>query len=50
MIALFTVFVLVVLLLLEGPKLRTGLLSLMSPARAQRHSRVAAEVSRSVSG
>jgi predicted PurR-regulated permease PerM len=50
MIALFTIFVLVILLLLEGPKLRTGLLSLISPARAERCSRVATEVSRSVSG
>ena len=33
-IELLTIFVLVVLLLIEGPKLRTGLLGLMSPARA----------------
>jgi len=48
--ALATIFVLVLLLLLEGPKLRAGLLNLMSPARAERYSRVAHEVSRSVSG
>ena len=48
--ALATIFVLVVLLLLEGPKLRSGLLSLMSPARADRVSRVARDVNRSVSG
>jgi len=49
-IALVTIFVLVLLLLLEGSKLRTGLLGLMSPARAVRYSRVAREVSRSVTG
>ncbi len=49
-IALLTIFVLVLLLLLEGPKMRTGLLGLMSPARAERYSRVAHEVSRSVTG
>jgi predicted PurR-regulated permease PerM len=49
-IALVTIFVLVLLLLLEGSKLRTGLLGLMSPARAARYSRVAREVSRSVTG
>jgi predicted PurR-regulated permease PerM len=50
MIALFTIFVLVILLLLEGPKLRAALLNVMSPARAKRYSRMATEVSRSVSG
>jgi predicted PurR-regulated permease PerM len=49
-IALLTIFVLVVLLLLEGPKIRNGLLGLMSPGRATRYSRVATEVNRSVSG
>ncbi len=47
---LFTIFVLVVLLLLEGPKLRRGLLGLMVPARAARYSDVAREVNRSVTG
>jgi predicted PurR-regulated permease PerM len=50
MIALLTIFVLVVLLLIEGPKIRNGLLGLMSPERATRYSRIAAEVNRSVSG
>lgn len=50
LVALVTIFVLVLLLLLEGSKLRTGLLGLMSPARAERYSRVAREVSRSVTG
>ena len=49
-IALGTIFVLVLLLLLEATKLRLGLLGLMSPARAERYSRVAREVSRSVIG
>ena len=47
---LFTIFVLVVLLMLEGPKLRSGLLGLMTPARAERFSDVAGEVNRSVTG
>ncbi len=50
LIALLTIFILVLLLLLEGPKLRTGVLSLMSPARAERYSQVAREVNRSVTG
>ena len=50
LVAVFAIFMLVVLLLLEGPTLRHGVLSLMSPARARRVSRVAGEVSRSVTG
>ncbi len=49
-IALLTIFVLVVLLLLEGPKMRAGVLGMMSPDRAQRYSQVAREVNRSVTG
>jgi predicted PurR-regulated permease PerM len=49
-VALATIFVLVLLLLLEGPKMRTGLLNLMSPQRADRYSRMAKEVNRSVTG
>jgi predicted PurR-regulated permease PerM len=49
-IALLTIFALVLLLLIEGPKLRAGLLGLMEPARAERYSRVAREVNRSVIG
>jgi len=49
-IALLTIFVLVVLLLMEGPKLRTGLLGLMAPERASRYRRIAAVVNRSVTG
>ena len=50
LIALLTIFVLVLLLLLEGPKLRAGLLGMMTPARAERYSRAAHEVNRSVTG
>jgi predicted PurR-regulated permease PerM len=49
-VSLLTIFVLVVLLLIEGPKLRTGLLGLMAPQRAQRYTTVAAQVNRSVTG
>jgi predicted PurR-regulated permease PerM len=48
--SLLTIFVLVILLMLEGPKLRTGLLGLMAPDRAGRYSGVAREVNRSVTG
>jgi predicted PurR-regulated permease PerM len=50
LIALVTIFVLVLLLLLEGPKMRKGVLNLMAPERGERYSRVAKEVSRSVTG
>jgi predicted PurR-regulated permease PerM len=50
LISLLTIFVLVLLLLLEGPKMRTGILGLMAPERAERYSRVAREVSNSVTG
>jgi predicted PurR-regulated permease PerM len=49
-VALFTIFILVLLLLLEGPKMRTGLLGMMSPERAERWSRIAGQVNRSVAG
>ena len=48
--SLFTIFVLVVLVLLESPKLRTGLLGLMAPDRAARYSQIARDVNRSVVG
>ncbi len=48
--ALFTIFILVLLLLLEGPKMRAGLLGVMSPQRGERWSRIAGEVNRSVTG
>ena len=49
-VALFTIFILVLLLLLQGPKMRTGLLGMMSPERAERWSRIASQVNRSVTG
>jgi predicted PurR-regulated permease PerM len=50
LLALVTIFVLVLLLLLEGTKMRSGLLDLMEPERAARYSRIAREVNRSVTG
>jgi predicted PurR-regulated permease PerM len=47
---LTTVFTLTLLLLLEGPKLRAGILARMPPERAARCVEVAAEVRRSVAG
>lgn len=49
-IELFTIFVLVLLLLIEGPKMRRGVLGHMAPARAAAVTRVAGEVSSSVTG
>jgi predicted PurR-regulated permease PerM len=49
-LALFTIFILVLLLLLEGPKMRAGLLGMMVPERAERWSRIAGQVNRSVTG
>jgi predicted PurR-regulated permease PerM len=48
--ALTTVFMLTLFLLLEGPKLRSGILARMPPERAARYVKVAAEVRRSVAG
>jgi predicted PurR-regulated permease PerM len=50
LLSLATIFVLVLLLLLEGPKLRSGILGAMPPSRAERYSRLAHEVNRSVTG
>jgi predicted PurR-regulated permease PerM len=50
LLSLATIFVLVLLLLLEGPKLRSGMLRAMPPSRAERLSRLAHEVNRSVTG
>ncbi|MBO0809118.1 MAG: AI-2E family transporter, partial [Actinobacteria bacterium] len=49
-LALLTIFVLVILLLLEGPKMRAAVLRMMVPERAERYARVAREVNRSVAG
>jgi predicted PurR-regulated permease PerM len=48
--SLFTIFVLVVLVMLEGPKIREGLVGLMAPDRAARYTQVARDVNRSVVG
>ena len=48
--SLVAVFMLVLLLLLEAPKLRRGVLRLMTPERARRAAFLAGEVSRSVTG
>ena len=50
MFALVALFMLVLLLLLEAPKLRQGVLGLMHPRRAERAAFVASQVSRSVTG
>jgi predicted PurR-regulated permease PerM len=47
---LATIFVLVLLLLLEGPRLRRGVLSLLSPAQAREVQAIASEVNRAVVG
>jgi predicted PurR-regulated permease PerM len=50
LIELFTIFVLVLLLLLEAPKMRTWLLGQMRPERAATVTRIGSDVSRSVTG
>jgi predicted PurR-regulated permease PerM len=50
LLELFTIFVLVLLLLLEGPKMRRWLLGQMAPGRAAEVTRIAGEVNRSVTG
>jgi len=47
---LATIFALVVLFLLEGPKMRRGLLDLMPSDRAEYYKRVAGEISQSATG
>ncbi len=49
-VTLGTIAILVLLLLLEGPKMRDGILSLMAPERARRYARVAHEINQSVTG
>jgi predicted PurR-regulated permease PerM len=49
-VELLTIFILVLLLLLEGPKLRAGILKLMKPSVAAEVSAVSGEVSRAVTG
>jgi predicted PurR-regulated permease PerM len=50
LLELFTIFILALLLLLEGPKMRTWLMGNMSRDRAQRYGRIAHEVNHSVTG
>jgi predicted PurR-regulated permease PerM len=50
LIALFAIFMLVLLLLLEGPKMRRGVLLMMRPERRSTVVRISEEVSRSVTG
>jgi predicted PurR-regulated permease PerM len=50
LIELFTIFVLVLLLLLEAPKMRKWLLGQMRPERAATVTRIGSEVSQSVTG
>jgi predicted PurR-regulated permease PerM len=50
LLELFTIFILVLLLLIEGPKMRAFLLANMMPERAETYRRVGHEVSRSVTG
>jgi predicted PurR-regulated permease PerM len=50
LIELTTIFILVLLLLLEGPKLRRGFLGLLAPGQAAEVSQVASEVNRAVVG
>jgi predicted PurR-regulated permease PerM len=45
-----TIFALALLLLLEGPKMWSGLLGSLSPARAERWGRMAREINQSVTG
>jgi predicted PurR-regulated permease PerM len=47
---LVTIFALIVLFLLEGPKMREGLHQLMPPERAEYYSRMAREISQSATG
>ena len=49
-IELTTIFVLVLLLLLEGPKMRRGILAQIEPHRAETVTRVAGAVNRAVTG
>jgi predicted PurR-regulated permease PerM len=50
LVELATIFILVVLLLLEGPRLRRGVLALLSPGQAVEAQAIASEVNRAVVG
>jgi predicted PurR-regulated permease PerM len=50
LVELTTIFILVLLLLIEGPKLRRGFLGVLAPGQAAEVSQVASEVNRAVVG
>jgi predicted PurR-regulated permease PerM len=50
LLELFTIFILTLLLLLEGPKMRKWLMANMNPQRAERYGQIAHQVNRSVTG
>jgi predicted PurR-regulated permease PerM len=50
LVELLTIFVLVLLLLLEGPRMRRGVMAVLSPGQATEVTRVASQVNRSVVG
>ncbi|MGH3244644.1 MAG: AI-2E family transporter [Trebonia sp.] len=50
LVELVTIFILVLLLLLEGPRLRRGLLALLSPGQAEEAQAIASEVNQAVVG
>src|ERR1019366_746780 len=50
LVEMTTIFILVLLLLLEGPRLRRGILSVLSPGQAEEVQTMASEVNRAVVG
>ncbi len=50
LLMLFAMFALVVLFLIEAPKMRRSILTILAPERAERYTRIGGAVSRSVSG
>jgi len=50
LVELLAIFILMLMLLLEGPRLRRGILSMLSPGQAEEAQAVASEVNRSVVG
>jgi predicted PurR-regulated permease PerM len=50
LVELVTIFILMLLLLLEGPRLRRGILGMLSPAQAEEVQAVSSEVNRAVVG
>jgi predicted PurR-regulated permease PerM len=50
LVELFTIFILVLLLLLEAPRLRRGIVSVLSPGQAAEVTTIASEVNRAVVG